>query len=297
MDLKKPLSYSEQVDRLIDHKLIVEDRQAAESLLKRVNYYRFTGYALQFRTEANSSDYVENTHFENVSVIVSFDEELRSLLRQYIEIAELYYRTVIAHEFSMKKCAEPPHDQHYDINNFYNKTGYQEIRDHFRKERQYYKDSLILAHHKRHYDGKLPLWAVVEMLSFSDLSKLYNAMYYSERDAIANSVGVSKETLSNHLHCLSVLRNKCAHAARLYNTTFAPKARMSAAFFRKYTEVQNDTLFAYILVLLKRLPSAGYKREFAGAVTKLFDKYKDMMDLSYIGVNGDYASVLMNNSK
>lgn len=49
MDLKKPLTFDEQLDKLIAHGMIVADREKSKDILKRVNYYRFTGYALQFR--------------------------------------------------------------------------------------------------------------------------------------------------------------------------------------------------------------------------------------------------------
>ena len=44
MDLKKPLTFDEQLDKLIVHGMIVADREKAKDILKRVNYYRFTGY-------------------------------------------------------------------------------------------------------------------------------------------------------------------------------------------------------------------------------------------------------------
>ena len=55
-------------------------------------------------------------------------------------------------------------------------------------------------------------------------------MYYSEKDAIVHMVGVGRDTLENHLHCLSVLRNKCAHAARMYNTDFNPPAKFTTLY-------------------------------------------------------------------
>ena len=64
MDLKKPLTFDEQLDKLIAHGMIVADREKAKDILKRVNYYRFTGYALQFRQEPSGSDYLEGTTFE-----------------------------------------------------------------------------------------------------------------------------------------------------------------------------------------------------------------------------------------
>ena len=49
-----------------EHGMIVADREKAKDILKRVNYYRFTGYALQFRQESSGSDYIEGTTFETV---------------------------------------------------------------------------------------------------------------------------------------------------------------------------------------------------------------------------------------
>lgn len=65
MDLKKPLTFDEQLDKLIAHGMIVADREKAKDILKRVNYYRFTGYALQFRQEPSGSDYIEKTTFSS----------------------------------------------------------------------------------------------------------------------------------------------------------------------------------------------------------------------------------------
>lgn len=190
MDLKKPLTFDEQLDKLIAHGMIVADREKAKDILKRVNYYRFTGYALQFRQEPSDSDYIEGITFETVYHLYKVDEILRDTFRRYIEKAEVYYRTQIAYGFSMAKCTEAPYDQHYDENNFYNKKGFKEVMENFSREKNYYKDSLIVKHHKIKYSSKMPLWVIVELMSFSNMSKLYSSMYYSEKEAIARMVGV-----------------------------------------------------------------------------------------------------------
>lgn len=94
-------------------------------------------------------------------------------------------------------------------------------------------------------------------------------MDYSEKDVIANMVGVSRDTLENHLHCLSVLRNKCAHAARMYNTDFNPPAKFTKSFLRKHPEIKNNSLFAYTLVLLKRIPDEDSKKSLIQTVEML----------------------------
>lgn len=50
----------------------------------------------------------------------------------------------ISYGFSMVKCVNPPYDQHYDENNFYNKTGYKEVMESFKKEKNYYKDKVAV---------------------------------------------------------------------------------------------------------------------------------------------------------
>ena len=295
MDLKQPLSFEEQLNRLKMHGIVVNDDEKAMEILKHINYYRFTGYALQFRVDPEESTYIEGTTFENVYNLYVVDEQLRDLFRMYIEKAEVYYRTQISYGFSIVKCTQPPYDQHYNRENFYNKTGYDEVIESFKREKNYYKDSLIVKHHKTKYDSKMPLWVMVELMSFSNLSKLYSSMYISEQNKIAQAIGIGRETLENHLHCISVLRNKCAHAARLYNTKFYPPARFTKEFLRKNPEVRNNSLFAYALVLLKRLPEQKSKRSFVDAVQTVIEQYQDDIDMSLIGFPENYMEILNNN--
>ena len=295
MDLKKPLTFDEQLDKLAAHGMIITDREKAKDILKSVNYYRFTGYALQFRQAPSGSDYILGTTFETVYHLYKVDEILCDTFRRYIEKAEVYYRTQIAYGFSIAKCTETPYDQHYDENNFYNKKGYREVMENFSREKNYYKDSLIVKHHKMKYSSKMPLWVIVELMSFSNMSKLYSSMYYSEKDAIAHMVGVGRDTLENHLHCLSVLRNKCAHAARMYNTDFNPPAKFTTSFLRKHPEIKNNSLFAYTLVLLKRLPDESSKKSLIQTVENVISEYSDDIDLKLIGFPENYMEIMKNN--
>ena len=41
MDLKKPLTFDEQLDKLVAHGMVISDREDAKDILKIVNYYRF----------------------------------------------------------------------------------------------------------------------------------------------------------------------------------------------------------------------------------------------------------------
>lgn len=295
VNLKKPLDFSEQISKLKEHNVEIKDEEAALKVLSKINYYRFSGYALQFRKKPDDSDLKEGISFEDIYQIYLFDEMLRHVCRKYVEKVEIYYKTQIAHHFSLIKCSSPPYDQHYDENNYFYKQGYNEVMDSFKKEKNYYKDSLIVKHHNDKYSNKMPLWVIFELMSFSNVSKLYGCMYYSEKERIAIAVGTGRRTLENHLHCLSVLRNKCSHAARMYNTVFNPPARLSTRFYRSYPSVRNDSLFAYILVLLKRLPDQKDKEELIIDISSVVEQFRDNIELMSIGFPENYLDILNNN--
>ena len=96
MNLKKPMSIEEQIEKIRKHKIVISDEEAVKRILEEISYYRLTGYALQYRAGEDSSEYVEEISFDSICRIYQFDSELRSLLRKYIEKAEVYYRCQIA---------------------------------------------------------------------------------------------------------------------------------------------------------------------------------------------------------
>ena len=133
----------------------------------------------------------------------------------------------------------------------------------------------------------------MEMISLSDASKYYKTLFYSDKEMIANVVNTKGDILSNHLHCISMLRNKCAHTARLYNVDYNPPVKLGSTFLRKNPSVKNNTLFAYIIVLNKRLPNDEYRNEFVNGLEEIIEKYKEYIDLEIIGFPKNYKEVLI----
>jgi len=292
VNLKSPLTIDEQVARLIQHGLIIKNKKEAAEFLSEINYYRFTGYALQYRVSPHQSDYINNVTFKHILDLYQFDAELRTLLRKYLEIIEHYFRTRISYCFSVKKCQLPPHNQHYDKSNYYRKDRFDEVLKSFERERDYQKNSLIVTHHSNNYENQMPMWVMVELMSFSNLSKLYGCMYYSEQREIANHQKISPRMLSNHLHGLSVLRNKCAHGARLYNVDFNPPTMLKKSFLKKYPNIRNNTLFAYLLPIVLHLPREALKDFFINELDSLIDRYADCIELKIMGFPQSYKTLL-----
>ena len=294
MDLKKPLSLNKQVNQLILHKMDVSDVEYATGILSKINYYRFTGYATQFRDKDNPDDYYPGTSFDVVLRLYNFDAHLRSLIKPYLDMVELFARTKISYGFSLSKCLEPPHDQHYNSALFYYRGSHEKIFDlSLSREKENSKDSLFVMHHNNKYDGKMPLWVIVELLSFTNISKLYSAMDCNEQDKIAAELGTSRKILQNHLHCLANLRNKVAHASRLYNTKFNPPANLDGSFLQQNPTVTQNTLFAYIIALIRRLPNTEDKLNMVKDIHSLCSTYKDSVDLDLIGFPENSTALLV----
>lgn len=292
MDLKKPTLIEEQIDTLASHGILINDREVAVEALSEIGYYRLSGYLLQYRKSKCDSDLCRDISFDEILKLYHFDEELRNYLRKYIEIEEVFYKTLIANTFSLIKCTKPPYDQHYDLNNYYLKEDVSNLLNKFENNKKYYVGSLVLEHHLEHYNGKFPLWVMMGMVTLSDASKYYSCLYYSDQNRIAALVNTNSKILSNHLHCISVLRNKCAHAARLYNITLNPPAKFGPDFYKKNKEVANNSLFAYIIVLTKRLPNKTYKVEFVDGLIKLIEENKDFVDVKLMGFPENYKEIL-----
>ena len=73
----------------------------------------------------------------------------------------------------------------------------------------------------RNYSDALPpIWMMVELLSLGELSKIYRVYLKDEdRNEIANRYMLSATAMESWIHSLSVLRNKCAHHAKLIDTS------------------------------------------------------------------------------
>ena len=116
----------------------------------------------------------------------------------------------------------------------------------------------------------------------------------SEQDAIASSCGKTRVVFANHMHVLSVLRNKCCHGARLYNTVFHPSVQLGRYYLKKHPEVAVDTLFAAILALLRFAPTQDAKEKWCAELCACIQKYRVYMELEYIGFPQNYEQLLRN---
>lgn len=103
----------------------------------------------------------------------------------------------------------------------------------------------------------MPIWAYVEVLPISDISKMYGILENQIQKKIAKEFGychsAATTLLGSLFHSVTIVRNICAHGGRLYNRNFIRKPKLSASQ-KRLLRVENgekvyDRLFSFILVI------------------------------------------------
>ncbi len=286
--LKPALTIDEQIELLQSRHMEISDLQAARIFLLRTNYYRFSGYAFLFQ-KANDN-YQKGTSFEHIVDLMTFDTQLRRILISSLEFVEIYARSVIAHTFSIAHGKNG--GAHYDSSLFVHQDFHQEYLETLQQLITQNSSQPFVSHHIQSFNGRMPIWCAVELLSFSTLSKLYSNMQEQDKDLIAAQMNTDTSHLTNWLHCFSVLRNACAHYGRLYSIIYSPKVSLDGAFLRANPDVKQDTLFAYIIALLRLLPEADQKSFLIEQISNLIEQYSVIISLHAIGFPDNWKEVL-----
>jgi len=223
--------------------MIVDDLESAAGWLKRIGYYRFSGYAYPFRKSYVQSDPVTGirkviitedfqagTTFHQVVDLYLFDKSLRALYLDAIEVIEVGLRVEIA----LLLGAINPF-AHLDPNQFDGKFSFQpspvdsKYAKWIRKLAEKFQNSNedFVKHFKVKYQGDLPIWMSIELWDFGMMSVLLDGMKTVDKASISAQFGlVRTNILPSWTRNLNVVRNICALHGRLWNrslVTVLPK--------------------------------------------------------------------------
>ena len=189
---------------------------------------------------------------------------------------------------------------YYDATSFEDNDRFDKFTDDYMNAIEEYGDKeVFVKHHQDVYDGKFPIWVLVELLTLGTLSRLFKNLPKNIRDEICkNNYGkINDEYIGNWLQGCTILRNICAHRGRLYNRQIPFSLRLGKKDkqFSKESGISinkaSKQLFAYILVMKKMIPNEQVWYTFTERMYNLIKKYP-FVRVDYYGFTADWKKVL-----
>ena len=270
---------NEQLALLKGRGLKVEDEEKAINFLKFNNYYRISGYSLTLR---NNDVFNKTASMQAIIDIYEFDHEFRVQLLSILEKVEVNVKSVFAYRFAEKYGPLG----YKDSSLFSNEEQYEKIKTKLETQKESrLKDEAYLQHFIIDLQEEIPIWAYVDLFTFSDISLTYQMSPEEIKTIIANDFGINgkKATflMGRFLHGLTIVRNLCAHESRIYNRLFRFKAnlnRKDLILLRKDKDgnPDNEKVFGHLLVVrrLARKKDWDYFKEGLIDLTKRFPSVK-----------------------
>ena len=287
----KALSIEEQIARLKKNGLIIDDANQANKTLSIISYFRLASYWRPMEEKNQSRQFKPNSRFKNALSLYYFDKELRALIFSAIQSIEIALRTKVIHSFSIT------FGPFWFMDDTLVKSlkQQQENISSLRKELDRSKEDFIQEHYQKYdYPDMPPAWKTLEVASFGVLSKLYgNFKDKNVKKDIAKSFGVPQhEYLESWMRSIAVLRNCCAHHARVWNRRFSMIPKLPKSLSGNWiTDLNIDThkIYTQLCCIVYWQNSIYEDNGFVNKFKKLLQKYPNI-DATAMGFPKDWEN-------
>lgn len=272
------------MDKLeFEKNLIIEDRDYAESILKRVSYFSLiTGYKKLFKNPTTNK-YNDTTAFEDIYALYKFDENLRGLFLKYLLQIEQAVGSMLSYYFVEKHG--DMQSEYLSMSNYSqklsrrNRQTLEELISKMRHIAIVSTNYAHICHHRNNYNN-VPLWVLIRVFTFGNISKMYQCSTGDLQFKVSkNFNNVSERGLDRYLSVLTKFRNVCAHNDRLFSfrtrddipdTTIHQKLGITK-HGRQYVYGKKD-LFSIVIAFRHLLPRADFI-EFKRGLSKAIDRF------------------------
>lgn len=305
------LSFSDQLQRLRDRGLVVENEAAALDYLERIGYYRLSGYWYPLRQmdkaasntlgkPVRADTFEPGSRFEDVVRLYVFDKKLRLLALDALERIEMAVRVDVAHLLGEVDplAHENPACLHGDFTKKAltkgkdkGKTQHQVWLDKYRSQVQGARRTPFVAHHLQQYGG-LPVWVAIEVWDFGMLSKLFSGMKFADQQTIAAIYGAPDgRAFARWLRSLNFIRNVAAHHSRLWNINVLELSPVPAGW-----PVMNNARPFFYFCLMQQLvnvicPNSSWGARFKSLLADEFPfEANPTISLTDLGVFDQWAA-------
>ncbi len=301
--MSKPyLDLNCQIGHLKNKGIYIGNRAQVKRVLMGLNFQRFLAYRVHFLNPQKKIK--TNTKFKHIYKLHEFDKELRDLTGIILEDIELNFRRHIAYTLGNDGV-------HSYLNN-------QNFRDHFKhaslltsinrciseaKNTHSKKARKVVKYHLDNHCDDLPIYKVVEILTFGELSKFFENLKSSSpqntsleyKDKIREfyvrhkqNTKINNKILESWLRELVEVRNKCAHYDMLWDYQKQLMYLRGDSSWRKgvFRSKAGSTTYKFygICLIFKELclSKTGFKK-YMYNLKDLLKKYSNIITLTDLG--------------
>lgn len=215
---KKFTTFDQQVDWIIDEKkIIASDREYVKEVLHHIGYFPLMGgYKHLFRVPYTKK-YKTGTSFDEIVSLYQFDAELREIFFKYLLQIERHLRSLMSYYFTETYGAEQneylnPQNYNYTRRN---KTTIARLIATLQRATTT-TDYAYINYYRNTY-GEIPLWVLANVLTFGNLSKMFQVFPQSLKSKVSkNFEPLNQHQVEQFLSVLTKYRNVCAHGERLF---------------------------------------------------------------------------------
>jgi len=275
---KPPLTVGQQAS-LLRRRGMIGTAVQMQRCLSTVSYYRLSGYWYPFREQDDR--FITGTSFREVWSRYTFDRRIRLLVMDAIERIEVAVRSNLAHHHAMEHGAFA---YAMDPSSLPKLTPcrHTEFLERVAEETERSREAFV-KHFRTKYGDRhvhLPVWMAVEIMAFGTLLTFYRGSSNRVKQAVASAFGVPAKVFDSWLLTMSVIRNICAHHARLWNRELGVKPLIPRQ--KDYPEwhqparVENRRLFCVLTICQHCLRKLGLADDWAWRLKSLLQEYPDI---------------------
>ena len=272
---KQLLSLQQQIDVLKQRGLFIENEEEAKNALDIISYFRLAGYWRLMEADRQQHTFKPNSRFSQIMSLYRFDEELRMLLFSAIQHIEVAVRARMIRIFAERHGAFLFMDSALAENSNLFAGNLRNLQEELNRS----EDEYIQEHFRKYNEPSMPpVWKTMEVASMGTLSKLYSNMDDSaSKKAVSRSFMIPKfEYMRSWLRCITVVRNICAHHARLWNATIVVNPSLPSRLPNTWIinrQLTPDKLYPHLCYIAYWLNSINQTNTFTTDIRTLLSKY------------------------
>lgn len=273
---QEPLSVEQQIENLKSLNLVIEDEEYAKCILNDISYFRLIK-AFSLGLKPKNGEYRKGASFEQIVDLYKFNCKFRQLIFTMVERIEVNLRCRLGNYFSSTYGVlgyEKPE-------NFANEKYHTDFLEDIAHEVARNSKSPFVRNFQSNYvDGKIPMYALVELFSFGTLSKFFKNMKSVDKKVIASTYGVGYTYFESWIESIAYVRNLCAHYGRIYNV----KIPKTPQIFKQLSinGIENNRIFCVLWCISKLVEHDIHWNSFVNEIELLFEKYA-IVDISKMG--------------